>query len=356
MRVPLTRPSRALRRNLLLALAAASLAATVPALSAQATSPRRNGEIAFTRYRLQNSPLWSEIYVARPDGSGVHRVSHSPTAVEDDQAQWSPNGGWIAFARCTSSRPCSVWLVRPDGSDQHRVTPFCHSARSTVCIDDSSPSFAPDGRHIVLTRAWGRLKHTSLGDEIEHSAIATVDLEGKHPVILRRLALYAGDLQSPRISPNGKLVVFDRYNASSVQPAGADALFVADVHGGPARQLTSWRLSAGSPAWSPDGRELMFKRFVAGGELAPGSNLYAIGVDGSGLRRVTDLGGNHYVLAGSFSSDGTSIVFATDRSGAPNPRGGRFADVFTMRLGTDLQVPVTRTANLDGWPSWGPAD
>jgi Tol biopolymer transport system component len=339
-------------RNLPLVLVL--LVALAPASAAQPASDR--GEIAFTRYRLQNNPIWSEIWVARPDGSGVRKVSHSVSAVEDDQAQWSPDGNWIAFARCKPKTPCGVWLVRPDGRDEHRLRPACSSKTpTTVCTDDGGPSFTPDGRHVVFTYEWGRIKHTSLGDQIEHSAIARADLNGKHLTVLRQLAPDAGDLQAPRISPNGKLIVFDRYNASSVRPSGGDALFVASVQGGgPPRQLTPWRLSAGSPAWSPDGKQVLFKKFVPGAsELTPGSNLYTVDVKTAGLRRVTNVGAGHYVLGGSFSPDGASIVFATDYNGTPDPLGGTFADVVTMRLGTDSPVPVTRSANLDGWPSWG---
>ena len=323
------------------------------ASSGRATTPGRNGLIAFTRYRLQNSPLWSEIWVANPDGTGAHKVSHSPKAVEDDQARWSPDGRWIVFDRCTSG-PCSVWLVRPDGSQQRQLAAACPSTSPQTVCDNAAPSFTPDGRHVVFTHAWGRIKKTSLGDEIEHSAIAISDLNGGHLTILRQLAPYAGDLQSPRISPNGRLVVFDRYNSAFARPAGADALFIADVHGSAARQLTRWRESAGSPSWSPNGKQILFKRFIQGAsELTPGTNLYTISVDGTDLRRVTSVGGTHYVLAGSFSPDGTSITFATDENGTPNPRGGTFADVFTMQLGTNVQHPVTRSANLDGWPTWG---
>ena len=341
-------------RNLPLVLVL--LDALAPASAAQPASDR--GEIAFTRYRLQNNPIWSEIWVARPDGSGLRKVSHSGSAVEDDQAQWSPAGNWIAFTRCKPTKPCNVWMVRSNGRDEHRLRPVCSSKTpTTVCADESSPSFTPDGRHVVFTYAWGRIKQTSLGDEIEHSAIATVDLKGKHLTILRQLAPYAGDLQASRISPDGNLIVFDRYNASSVRPAGGDALFVAAVHGGgPSRQLTPWRLSAGGPAWSPDGKQVLFKRFIPRvSELTPGSNLYTVDVKTARLRRVTNVGAGHYVLGGSFSPDGASIVFATDYNGTPNPRGGTFADVVTMRVGTNSLVPVTRSANLDGWPSWGAA-
>jgi Tol biopolymer transport system component len=59
------------------------------------------------------------------------------------------------------------------------------------------------------------------------------------------------------------------------------------------------------------------------------------------------------VLNGSFSPDGKSIVFATDEDATANPRGGTFADVFTMRLDSGALTHVTHAANLDGWPSWG---
>ncbi len=336
---------------------AASVAGTAAATAtlAHATTAGKNGMVAFTRYRLQNAPIWSEIFVAQPDGSGVRRVSHSAVAVEDDQAHWSPDGSWIVFDRCTSKGPCSLWLVRPDGTGQRRLSPPCSASRpSSVCADDSGPSFAPDGRHVVFTHEWGKVRRTSLGDQIEHSAIATADLDGRHLIILRQLPRYVGDLQTPRISPNGKLIVFDRYNSAFARPRGGDALFISAVGGGRARQLTPWRLSAGSPDWSPDNSQVLFKHFIQGaGELNPGSNLYTIHVDGTGLRRVTNVGGGHYVLAGSFSPDGTSIVYATDLAATTNPRGSTFADIDTMRVTGSSPALVTHAANLDGWPTWG---
>jgi Tol biopolymer transport system component len=342
-------------RILLICVVAAALTLGALTTLAKATTPGKNGQIAFTRYRLQDSPIWSEIFVADTDGSNEHRVSHSTTPVEDDQAHWSPDGRWIVFDRCTHSGPCSIWLVRPDGNGQRRLSPPCH-LRPSVCPDDSGPSFTPDGSRVVFTRAFGGVKRTSLGDEIKHSAIATMDLQGKHLRIVRELPPYSGDLQSPHVSPDGTLVVFDRYNAPPISPAGGDALFVARMSGGPARQLTPWRLSAGSPDWSPDGHTILFKRFYPGaGELAPGTNLYTVAVDGSRLRQLTNVGPYHYVLAGSFSPDGSSIVFATDSGGTANPLGKTFADIFTIRIDGTSLTPVTRTANLDGWPTWGPA-
>ena len=265
-------------------LAAIAVVLAAVAALAHGASPGGNGLIAFTRYRLQDAPLWSEIYVVRPDGSGVRRVSHSTVAVEDDQARWSPDGSWIVFDRCPSDGPCSLWLVRPDGSDQQRLSPACApSGPGEVCGDDSNASFTPDGHRVVFTHGWGHVRKTALGDEIEHSAIATLDLSGKQLTILRQLAPYAGDLQAPRMSPNGKLLVYDRYNSTFAKPSGGDALFIVPASGGTPRRLTPWRLSAGSPDWSPDSTQVLFKKFIQGStELTPGTNLYTIKADGTG--------------------------------------------------------------------------
>lgn len=321
------------------------------ATDVSATTPGRNGLIAFTRYRLQNAPLWSEIFVVRPDGGGARRVSHSAKPVEDDQAHWSPDGRWIVFERCPANAPCSVWLVRSDGSRQHRLLP----CSATGGCNDSGASFAPDGKHIVFARDWGPDKQGSSpgNDQVEHSAIVETDLDGKHPTILRRADAYSGGFAAPRISSDGRVLLFDRYrwNPERLTP---DALYVVGIGGNHLRRLTPFKLDVQSGDWSPDGTHVLFKSSIAGvGELTAGTNLYVVDADRTHLRRITNVGTYHYVLAGSFAPDGTSIVFATDANATSNPRGGTFADIFTMRLGTHSQHRLTRTANLDGWPSWG---
>jgi Tol biopolymer transport system component len=142
-------------RHLLPVVAAVVAAGALVGLG-HATTPGANGLIAFTRYRLQDNPLWSEIYVANPDGTGTRRVSSSPTAVEDNHAQWSPDGKRILFDRCTKIE-CSIWIVDADGTHQRRLTHACPPSDppTPACPDDSFPSFAPDGDHIVFVRAIG---------------------------------------------------------------------------------------------------------------------------------------------------------------------------------------------------------
>jgi len=79
-----------------------------------------------------------------------------------------------------------------------------------------------------------------------------------------------------------------RLTASSGDPAGALADAVAPAERQRAEWFTSDGFENGRPSWSPDGTQIVFQRT----STAPFEwNLWAIGIDGTGLRRVTS-GGN----------------------------------------------------------------
>ncbi|MGA8941619.1 MAG: hypothetical protein WB502_02735 [Thermoactinomyces sp.] len=330
------------------ALVIVATALTVLSLSAEqpaSASSNRPGLIAFTRYRLQNDPLWSEIWVVRPDGSHPVKISHSPTAVEDDQAHFSPDGRWIVFDRCTHDGPCSVWLVHPDGTGQVRVKVQC----AEPTCDDSNASFAPDGRHLVVEHEWGAVKHGTItdNDQIEHSSIVETNLDGSGAVVLRELDSWQGGFEAPRLTPNGRTLLFRSYtwHPDRITP---DALYVASRKRGPARRITPLKLWASGGEISPDGQHVLFRSTYESGELTPGNAMYTVSINGRGLRRLIAPSFSSYVLTGSYSPDGQSIVFATNEGAT-----GTFADVFTLDVATGRRMQVTHTPNLDGWPTWG---
>lgn len=95
--------------------------------------------------------------------------------------------------------------------------------------------------------------------------------------------------------------------------------------------VLSRRVEYWNPAWSPDGRTLVFESTLPGE-----SGIYTINRDGSGLRRVTN------DSAGSFqpnwSPDGRRIVFSSDRGGNSelylmNADGNGVTRLTTMRRG-----------------------
>ena len=330
-------------------------ALTLAALTtlAWATTPGQNGLIAFTRYRLQDNPLWSEIYVVNQDGTGLRRVSSSRTAVLDNHAQWSPDGKRILFDRC--GNVCSIWLVDADGTHERRLDAACPADRPPpTCSDDSNPSFAPDGRHIVFVHAAGRIEHQSTSDWVASSEIVWRDLRGGKLTVLRRLTGFRGDYETPQVSPDGTKLAFRIENSDRARQKNGQALFVVNLDGSSQRRITPWSMRGANPSWAPDGSRILFASIVPAGHLAPGTNLYAVGPDGTDLRPLTNVGTDHYVLAGSYSPDGKAIVYATDLGATPKPQGGNtFADIVTRPLTGGPVTQITDSANLDAWPSWG---
>src|SRR5205807_5052172 len=70
-------------------------AAASSAVAGHATTPARNGPIAFQRYLFQDHPLQADIFIASPDGSGERRITRAPRRRLDDQHDWSADGNRI---------------------------------------------------------------------------------------------------------------------------------------------------------------------------------------------------------------------------------------------------------------------
>jgi len=132
--------------------------------------------------------------------------------------------------------------------------------------------------------------------------IFTAGLSGGAP---RALSLPAPDAQSPAWSPDGSMLAFvggtgardARYVAGEVD------LYVAASDGRRARRLTDDHAQETAPAWSPDGKRLVFVRPARTGNR---SSLWRVGADRRGARRLTF---GNVDLEPSWSPRGDRIVF-----------------------------------------------
>ncbi len=138
---------------------------------------------------------------------------------------------------------------------------------------DYQPDWSSDGRHVAFARY-----------ELDAVELWQLDLKAGHETQLTSAG--AVNLE-PRYSPDGKRVAFVSTNGS-----GHFNLFVAEVNGdrlGPPRQLVASRKSAVaryyysawdhalSPAWTPDGRQIVF---VGNREVAYGTGgLWKVDID-----------------------------------------------------------------------------
>ena len=229
------------------------------------------------------------VFVADADGSGARKV-----LAFERGCRGRP--GSLVARRCVDrlrplpacARVCSIWLVRPDGSGQRRVSPACPPhAVPPACADDSNPSFTPDDRHIVFQHEHGHLRSDPLGDAIDRSDIVETDLAGGHATVLVGLTGYRGDVMGRVSRPTGKQLVFERYNSSR---HGRRAVWrcssqtsAAEARGG----SRPGRCGPSAPTGRQTDRAFSSSSLQAGSELAPGSNLFTIRPDGTGLQQVT---------------------------------------------------------------------
>jgi len=104
--------------------------------------------IAFVRYvpsQVDPSVLLTALYVINADGSGLAKVSDF--ALNPQDPDWSPDGKWIAFdAReyTPLGDGSQIWLAHPNGTGLHAISSL---ARKSNLF---GPVFSPNGKLILL--------------------------------------------------------------------------------------------------------------------------------------------------------------------------------------------------------------
>ena len=89
----------------------------------------------------------SRIFVAGADGQGSVQVGDP--AIKAGHPAWSPDGSLIAFNAGVFDHDRGVYLMRPDGTDIRRIT------ATPGYASDFIPTWSPDGRHLAFTTLGG---------------------------------------------------------------------------------------------------------------------------------------------------------------------------------------------------------
>jgi TolB protein len=263
--------------------------------------------IAFTSDR--DGAGGKELYLMDYDGYDQRRISgHQSLTLAPE---WAPNGADLAYVSFYQG-PASLYRVeRASG------------AKQAILVDDvmsTSPSFSPDGRRIAFTRSVDG-----------NPEIFLVNRDGSG---LQRLTSSGGIDANPAWSPNGRQIAFTSSRSGSPQ------IYLMDVDGSNVRRVTlSGRYNDGA-AWHPDGSRLAYSKRTEDGSRFDIAVL-DLGTLDEGL--LTSGPGNHEHPA--YSPDGRFIVFESSRV------GGR--QIFVMNEdGGNLRQLTTRGSNFA--PSWSP--
>lgn len=90
-----------------------------------------------------------QIYVMGADGSNVRRLTFEGDY--NTAPAWSPRGTWIAYVCRTKERLLKLCLISPDGQKRLQITSGPGA--------DESPSWSPDGRHLVFSSTLDGKSH-----------------------------------------------------------------------------------------------------------------------------------------------------------------------------------------------------
>ena len=258
-----------------------------------------------------------DIWKARPDGSGLRRLTRT-RGPEEDPA-WSPNGRRIAYrdSRRGFNLNDEIYVMNADGSRRRNLT------RSPL-TNDWGPVWSPDGGLIAFNSA--------------------TRLEVIRPDGSRRRRVTGVEAEYPAWSPDGRRLAF-----MSMQPhaTGGDPnydVFVVDLDGTGLTRLTDWPGEDGWPAWSPDGRAIAYTtsedsegQFEGGG---PYLDVHVMRPDGGGNHRVVNRIWGAYP---AWSPDGRLIVFTGSRL------SGRRERLWVVRPDGSGQRPLHVAGALPDW-------
>ena len=175
-------------------------------------------QIAFT---CELQPKGQRTCVINADGSGVHELTQTPGAGEEDVwPQFSPDGRRLVVQRQLGNRR-AVFVIDADGGNPRRLTPWS--------LRGGEPDWSPDGSRIVFTS-------NEDGPSKVSANLYTVRPDGSS--LTRLTHASGGHVQylSASFSPDGRWLTVSRTPGSG-KTGNAD-VYVMHVDGTGLRQVT----------------------------------------------------------------------------------------------------------------------
>ncbi len=296
----------------------------------------------------------ARVVVADTRGRHLRVLTHPATGVNDIDPKVSPDGTRVLFERDLPDTT-KVGIVNADGSGERLLNLRC----TAPCVGPGSPTWTPDGRHIIYTRGIGPFDQVN--NSLRSAVLWRSDLSGRHQTRLSQKGIDgAFEDYDATFAPRG-YIVFIRVRNADIKSAA----FRMNPDGSQVRRLTPWALDADelsvSPAESGPTRDLVV--FETFGHAQPKGTAQAVATVTAAPQGQRRTGHIRYLTSPralpvqnfnpAWSPDGRQIAFVRFSfvESAQPPVSG---NIWRMRWNGTHKRQVSRSPLFEFRPAWGP--
>ena len=229
---------------------------------------------------------------------------------------FSPDGNQVAFRDSDGAHNTGIYTALVEGEK---------SLRLSSDPGDCCPTWSPDGRQIAFIRYADKT----------FSIVVVPALGGTEHRVYRGPAPMGAGLAW---SPNGKFLAFPEASPADPPRSWISLLSFADYSTRPLTAPPGGSLDA-EPAFSPDGSQVAFVRSTVAGVS---NDVYVVPAVGGKARRLTF---DHRPIIGppAWTVDGREIVFSSTRGGPDS--------LWRIPVSGGVPRPVAGPIGEGGWPS-----
>lgn len=305
----------------------------------------------------------NDVYLMNADGSDVRKITDGPGWDSAPPNNWSPDGTQVLLLSDRSGKE-NIYVMNIEPFVPKRVAAFENDrpvfasyssdgkhivyqlsvgeSQSEIRIynadtkadrfvfkanlQESLPSFSPDGSKILFQQRID-----------ENTEICSVNIDGSGFVNITRSP--SKDM-APVFSPDGGKIAFAANRAGGLS---VFEIYVMNADSSEQKLIFGDRAMSVNPAWSPDGKTLVFSNDREEGRIG-NFELYSINLDGGPERRLTNR--PRYDINPAFSPDGTRIAFESYADGNP--------EIYLMNADGSGLLRLTRDLGNDHYPHWSP--